>query len=64
MKGYQTGDIVKAVVTHGKRVGTYVGRMAVRATGSERNVSKAIPVCFSLATCPKARRLTHLACTR
>ncbi len=33
VKGYQTGDIVKAVVTHGKRVGTYVGRVAVRATG-------------------------------
>jgi 5-methylcytosine-specific restriction endonuclease McrA len=33
VKGYQTGDIVKAVVTHGKKVGTYVGRVAVRATG-------------------------------
>jgi hypothetical protein len=30
MKGYQTGDIVKAVVTHRKRVGTYVGRVADR----------------------------------
>ena len=34
VKGYQTGDIVKAVVTHGKKVGTYVGRVAVRASGS------------------------------
>jgi 5-methylcytosine-specific restriction endonuclease McrA len=34
VKGYQTGDIVKAVVTQGKKVGTYVGRVAVRATGS------------------------------
>lgn len=33
VKGYQTGDIVKAVVTQGKKVGTYVGRVAVRATG-------------------------------
>ncbi len=34
VKGFQTGDIVKAVVTSGKKVGTYVGRVAVRATGS------------------------------
>ena len=32
--GFQTGDIVKAVVTVGKKVGTYVGRIATRATGS------------------------------
>lgn len=32
--GYQTGDIVKAVVTSGKKIGVYVGRVAVRATGS------------------------------
>jgi 5-methylcytosine-specific restriction endonuclease McrA len=31
---FQTGDIVKAVVTSGKKVGTYVGRVATRATGS------------------------------
>ena len=34
VKGFQTGDIVKAIVTSGKKVGTYVGRVAVRATGS------------------------------
>jgi 5-methylcytosine-specific restriction endonuclease McrA len=34
VKGFQTGDIVKAVVTSGKKVGTYTGRIAVRATGS------------------------------
>ena len=34
IKGYQTGDIVKAVVTSGKKIGTYVGRVAVRTTGS------------------------------
>lgn len=34
VKGFQTGDIVKAVVTSGKKIGTYVGRVAVRTTGS------------------------------
>ena len=34
VKGFQTGDIVKAIVTNGKKVGTYVGRVAVRATES------------------------------
>ncbi len=33
-KGFQTGDIVKAVVTSGKKVGTYVGRLLCRASGS------------------------------
>lgn len=33
-KGFQTGDIVRAVVTSGKKIGTYVGRVATRATGS------------------------------
>src|ERR1019366_816960 len=32
--GFQTGDIVRAVVTSGVKVGTYVGKVAVRATGS------------------------------
>jgi 5-methylcytosine-specific restriction endonuclease McrA len=34
VKGFQTGDIVKAVVTSGKKIGTYTGRVAVRSTGS------------------------------
>ena len=34
VKGFQTGDIVKAVVTSGKKVGTYIGRVAVRKSGS------------------------------
>jgi 5-methylcytosine-specific restriction endonuclease McrA len=34
VKGFQTGDMVKAVVTSGKKSGTYVGRVAVRASGS------------------------------
>jgi 5-methylcytosine-specific restriction endonuclease McrA len=32
--GFQTGDIVKAVVPKGKKVGTNSGRVACRATGS------------------------------
>jgi len=31
--GFQTGDTVKAVVTKGKKSGTYLGRVAVRASG-------------------------------
>jgi 5-methylcytosine-specific restriction endonuclease McrA len=34
VKGFQTGDIVKAIVTCGKKIGEYVGRVAVRSTGS------------------------------
>ena len=34
VKGFQTGDMVKAVVTSGVKRGTYVGRVSVRATGS------------------------------
>jgi 5-methylcytosine-specific restriction endonuclease McrA len=34
VKGFQTGDIVKAIVTKGKKIGTYLGRVAVRSTGS------------------------------
>ncbi len=34
VKGFQTGDIVKAIVPAGKRQGTYTGRVAVRTTGS------------------------------
>ena len=32
--GFRTGDLVRAVVTTGKKIGTYVGRVAVRASGS------------------------------
>ncbi|MBU2739741.1 RNA-guided endonuclease IscB [Acidithiobacillus concretivorus] len=32
--GFQTGDRVKAVVTTGKKAGTYLGRVAIRASGS------------------------------
>lgn len=33
VKGFQTGDLVRAVVTSGTRQGTYVGRVAVRTRG-------------------------------
>jgi len=32
--GFQTGDMVRAVVTSGSKVGTYVGKVAVRSRGS------------------------------
>ena len=32
--GFQTGDRIKAVVPKGKKAGTYVGRVAIRKTGS------------------------------
>lgn len=34
VQGFQTGDMVKAIVTKGKKIGTYIGRIAVRSTGS------------------------------
>jgi 5-methylcytosine-specific restriction endonuclease McrA len=34
VRGFQTGDIVKAIVTSGKKIGEYIGRVAVRSTGS------------------------------
>ncbi len=34
VKGFQTGDIIKAVVKSGKKIGDYVGRVAVRSSGS------------------------------
>jgi len=41
VQGFQTGDIVKAVVTTGKKIGSYIGRIAVRSTGSF-NISTAL----------------------
>jgi 5-methylcytosine-specific restriction endonuclease McrA len=34
VRGFQTGDMVKAVVTTGKKVGEYIDRVAIRASGS------------------------------
>ena len=33
-QGFRTGDHVKAIVTKGKKQGTYTGRIAVRKSGS------------------------------
>lgn len=33
VKGFQTGDLVRAVVTTGTKQGTYVGKVAVRSSG-------------------------------
>ena len=34
VRGFQTGDIVKAIVPRGKNAGTHLGRVLVRASGS------------------------------
>ncbi|MGK7899581.1 MAG: RNA-guided endonuclease IscB [Xenococcus sp. (in: cyanobacteria)] len=34
VKGFQTGDIVRAVVTKGKKIGSYLGKVAIRSSGS------------------------------
>jgi 5-methylcytosine-specific restriction endonuclease McrA len=36
IRGFQTGDLVRAVVPRGQHAGTHTGRVAVRATGSFR----------------------------
>lgn len=38
--GFKTGDLVRAVVTRGKKIGTYTGRVLVRAAGSFDLVTK------------------------
>ena len=40
VKGFQTGDIIKAVVTKSKKIGTYIGRIAVRSSGNFNITSK------------------------
>lgn len=44
VKGFKTGDLVKAIVTKGKKAGTYVGRLAVRTSGSFNVKTLAGPV--------------------
>ncbi|MEB0118739.1 HNH endonuclease, partial [Undibacterium sp. RTI2.2] len=34
VRGFQTGDMVKAIVIKGKKTGSYSGRVAIRAIGS------------------------------
>ena len=53
VKGFQTGDNVKAIVTQGKKVGTYIGRIAVRSSGS-----------FNITTKPEIiQGISHKYCT-
>ena len=33
VEGFQTGDIIKAIIPEGKKAGTYIGRVAVRSSG-------------------------------
>ena len=47
VKGFQTGDIVKAVVPNGLKAGEYLGRVAVRSRGyfsieTQRSLAKDI----------------------
>ncbi|MGB3264196.1 MAG: RNA-guided endonuclease IscB [Microcoleus sp.] len=51
VKGFQTGDIVKAIVTSGKKIGEYVGRVAVRTTGS-----------FNISTSELVQGISHKYC--
>ncbi|MGK7915742.1 MAG: RNA-guided endonuclease IscB [Prochloraceae cyanobacterium] len=34
VKGFGTGDLVKAIVTKGKKIGSYLGKVAIRSSGS------------------------------
>jgi 5-methylcytosine-specific restriction endonuclease McrA len=53
VKGFQTGDLVRAVVPTGKNAGTYVGRVAIRATGA-----------FNITTAQRAvQGISHQYCT-
>jgi len=46
--GFQTGDLIRAEVPKGKKAGTHVGRVAVRATGSF-NIQSAAEVVQGIA---------------
>jgi 5-methylcytosine-specific restriction endonuclease McrA len=51
--GFQTGDIIKAVVTKGKKIGFYTGRVLCRSTGS-----------FDITTsCGRVAGISHKYCS-
>jgi hypothetical protein len=53
VKGFQTGDMVRAVVRTGTKVGTYTGRVAIRTRGS-----------FNIATTRgTVKDISHRFCT-
>lgn len=51
VKGFQTGDIVTAIVTTGKKIGKYMGRVAVRSSGS-----------FNISTSELVQGISHKYC--
>lgn len=53
VKGFQIGDMVRAVVPTGKKQGTYIGRVAVRSTGSFTIVTRHATV----------QGISHRSCT-
>ncbi|WP_108651246.1 RNA-guided endonuclease IscB [Dongshaea marina] len=53
VKGFRTGDVVKAVVPVGKYAGKYLGRISVRKTGT-----------FSLQDSAGKRDVSHRYCTK
>lgn len=56
VKGFETGDTVKAIVTSGKQIGEYVGRVAVRATGYFNMSAKELVQGFSYKYCNVAHK--------
>src|SRR5579885_14 len=40
VKGFQTGDIAKVVVSKGKKAGTYIGKVSIRSTGRFNIITK------------------------
>jgi hypothetical protein len=44
VKSFRTGDLVEAIVRSGKKVGRYVGRVAVRSSGSFNVMTAAVTI--------------------
>jgi hypothetical protein len=53
--GFQTGDIVRADVPKGKRMGVHIGRVAVRANGNFNVQTKSGRVPDNSLACPIIR---------
>ncbi len=64
VRGFRTGDTVKAVVMTGKKIGTYLGRVAVRKTGSFKVRTPDGPVDgVSWKVCTVRQRADGYACS-
>lgn len=62
VKGYQTGDRVRAVVTTGTKQGIYVGRVLVRASGSfdiRTCTGESHPIRLIISNAPFLPRMNH-----